>query len=259
MCPLSLNYSLKKVRRRLIDGVIRFLAQPAEVTAGSLLIIAPHPDDEVFACGGLIALKKDMGAKVAVVFFTDGEASHKGCCNTASEKIGSARRRLAAESGEILGLKSEDIFWQGLPDGNIPERNGPDFNKAVESLRKLIDEIKPYEIYVPHYRDCWPDHEAASTIVRETIKPVNYQCELYYYPVWMWHNLRLRLLPEILKTKIIRIDIGAVLERKKTAIDHYLSVLNPDCGKPYCGNLPEGFTNHFQYAYEIFFRAEKQC
>jgi N-acetylglucosamine malate deacetylase 1 len=256
---LRLKVQLKEFRRSLVRKVIYSAAGSLAVSPTSALVIAPHPDDETLGCGGLIASKKSKGDRVAVVFLTDGEAAHRGCCNTTPDKIASARRMLADESGRLLGLKEKDMFWLGLSDGMIPRKDKPEFKMVVERISKLIGKIKPQEVYAPHYMDCWPDHEAASEIASAAISTMDYHCELYYYPVWMWHNLRLRLLPEILKTKIIRIDIGAVLERKKTAIDHYLSVLNTDCGKPYCGNLPEGFTNHFQYAYEIFFRAEKQC
>ena len=37
------------------------------------LIIAPHPDDEVFGCGGLIALWAAQGIKAQVVVLTSGE------------------------------------------------------------------------------------------------------------------------------------------------------------------------------------------
>jgi len=253
---LSIKDNLRKVRRLIISAAIRSLAKPAGISASSLLIIAPHPDDEVLACGGLIALKNTKNARVSVVFLTEGEASHKGCCNASSDKVAFARRQLAVESGKILGLKTEDMFWLGLPDGNIPDRKEVGFKQTLKRLAKLIDEVKPCEIYVPHYHDCWPDHEAASTVARFALREINSDCDLFYYPVWIWHNLRIRSLPELLKTKIVCINIGPVLDKKKAAVEHYLSALNPDCGKPFCGILPQGFVNHFQYDYEIFFKSD---
>jgi N-acetylglucosamine malate deacetylase 1 len=254
MTRLSIKDNLRKVRRLLISSTIRFLAQPAEISARSLLVVAPHPDDETFACGGLIALKESIGSKVFVIFLTDGEASHKNCCNISTKEVGHVRRELAMESGRILGVDSENMFWFGLPDGKIPKRGDGAFNAAIEKLAELILAIKPFEIYAPHLLDCWPDHEAANEIVRTALKNYIYPYELYYYPIWMWRNLSLRLLPELLKTKIIRIEIGSVLEKKKAAIAHYLSTLSPDCGEPFCGNLPQGIVDHFQYDYEISFK-----
>lgn len=253
---LSVKNTIRKQRQNIIRVILRMRSTVQEMTPNPSVIIAPHPDDEVLACGGLITIKKINQARVSVVYLTDGEAAHRVCCNTTPDKIALARRRLAVESGEILGLKPEDMFWIGLADGKIPQQNNPEYNMTVERLAKLIDEIKPQEIYAPHYRDCWPDHEAASELVKEALREVKFRCETYYYPVWMWHNLRLQYLPEILKSKILRIDITPFLKRKKAAIDHYLKPSNPDCGKPFCGILPDGFVDHFQYNYEIVFRAQ---
>ncbi|WP_240051127.1 PIG-L deacetylase family protein, partial [Bacteroides salyersiae] len=45
----------------------------------SLLIIAPHPDDEVIGCAGLIQRSLNKGNNVYVIILTGGEASHNGC------------------------------------------------------------------------------------------------------------------------------------------------------------------------------------
>jgi N-acetylglucosamine malate deacetylase 1 len=254
MFPLSINYSLKKVRRRLISVVIRFLAQPAEVTAGSVLIIAPHPDDETFACGGLIALKESIGSKVFVIFLTDGEASHQNCSDISSEEIGHVRRELAMESGRILGINSENMFWFGLPDGKIPKNGDGAFKSAVEKLAGLFFFIKPFEIYTPHFLDCWRDHEAANEIVRSALKNYAHPYNLYYYPIWMWHNLQFRLFPKLLRTKAICLDITSVINKKSAAIQHYLSKCVPGCGKPFCGHLPIKFIENFLCDYEIYFK-----
>jgi LmbE family N-acetylglucosaminyl deacetylase len=40
------------------------------------LIFSPHFDDETLGCGGMIIKKKQIGAKVKIVFMTDGSKSH---------------------------------------------------------------------------------------------------------------------------------------------------------------------------------------
>ena len=49
------------------------------VTPGQrAIIVAPHPDDEVLACGGLLQLLAAQGTRTVVVAATDGDASHPG-------------------------------------------------------------------------------------------------------------------------------------------------------------------------------------
>ena len=44
--------------------------------AQRLVVVSPHPDDEVLACGGLMALAHQSGLRVMVVSVTDGEACY---------------------------------------------------------------------------------------------------------------------------------------------------------------------------------------
>ena len=43
---------------------------------GPLLIVSPHPDDEVLGAGGLIHAWKILGRRVTVLSLTDGEAAY---------------------------------------------------------------------------------------------------------------------------------------------------------------------------------------
>ena len=54
-----------------------------------LLIIAPHPDDEIIGCGGLIQKIKEGGGKVYILFLTVGDTkdfSKKGISNSSTRK-----------------------------------------------------------------------------------------------------------------------------------------------------------------------------
>ena len=41
------------------------------------VVVAPHPDDEILACGGLLQLLAQQGSEVLLVAVTDGDASHQ--------------------------------------------------------------------------------------------------------------------------------------------------------------------------------------
>src|SRR5438128_8229694 len=46
--------------------------EPQDLRGERLLVLAPHPDDEVIGCGGLIALHLRDGRQVRIVIVTDG-------------------------------------------------------------------------------------------------------------------------------------------------------------------------------------------
>lgn len=225
------------------------------------MIVAPHPDDEVFGAGGLIALKRESGIPVTVVFLTDGEASHRNCCNIKSADIARNRRRIAYEAAHCIGLDPHSESWVGLPDGNIPRLGRNGFDQAVVKVLEQLEKTSAQEVYCPHPLDCWPDHIAASEITKEAVKRYGIQCKLIYYLVWAWYNLPLWILPALRWSKAQRLDIRQVFERKQTAIRQYFDDCAPGCGNPWCGVLPKELMNAFAWPYELFFEyhAKKHC
>lgn len=249
------NY-LRKLRRQLVRKYVLRNTSLFEPGLSDALIISPHPDDEVFGCGGLIARKKRLGAKVYLLMLTEGEAAHLTCCDTPAKEIGARRRELTLKAGEIVGLGQGDMTWLGLPDGKIPSRAEEGFTQAVEKLVAVLQKLKPGEVYAPALFDCWPDHEQASQLVDAAIKGYGKPCIRYYYPVWMWHSLRIRDLGRLKGWKRLRLDIRSVQDVKIMAIDCYMSSINTRCGKPVCGELPQGFVQNFLGGDEIFFQRE---
>lgn len=255
--PVGLKAKLKELRRSVVSTVVRSAASPITVSSASALVIAPHPDDETFGCGGMIALKCQIGAKVSILFLTDGEASHKSCCQTSPESIGSARRFLAHEVCVGLGVGRENIHWLGLPDGSIPHVGGSDFPVVLRHMAELVELINPEEIFVPHPHDSWPDHEAASELVHHAVRQSR-SCaaaKIIYYPVWLWHNLRLRMLPTVIAGRVESLDISLVMNIKLKATWSYFERKNANCGIPIVGSLPEGFMAYFATRDEIFMTA----
>lgn len=255
---MKLKAALKELRRLVIRMALRGVAVPVTVTSASALFIAPHPDDETFGCGGMIALKCRMGVKVAVAFLTDGEASHAECCKTPPEMIGRARRDVALEVCAGLGVHHEDIYWLGLPDGGIPHVNGIGFSEARLRLTELIDRLSPGQIFAPHPHDAWPDHEVASKLVFQSLRQSKNgaAAELIYYFVWVWHNLHLRVLPTVICDRLEWVDIKEVMSLKLKASSIYMERTMTECKIPIAGALPDGFTSYFAHEREIYARSK---
>ena len=67
---------IRKLRVNALHGIANIRAGSIEPKE-SLLIIAPHPDDEVIGCAGLIQRSLNKGNDVYVIILTGGEASHR--------------------------------------------------------------------------------------------------------------------------------------------------------------------------------------
>jgi LmbE family N-acetylglucosaminyl deacetylase len=253
----------KTIRRAIVRVCLRnssSLTNLSSIVSGPVsrvLVIAPHPDDETFGCGGTMALLRQAKIPVSVIFFTRGEASHLDCCQTPSTQIASLRTNLAVRALSHLGVDAADIHWLDFADGHISDEDQSAFSSAIERLQDLIHQLGPQIIFVPHELDGPADHAHTAKIVLAARKVAENKGLILFYPVWMWHRLRCRKLPQVITHRhIIRVDIPSVLESKKAAMNLYLKTLNPLCHKPCSGILPTDFEKYFTYPYELFFRIE---
>src|SRR5688500_2419159 len=80
----------------------------------SLLAVFAHPDDESIACGGLLARCADLGAHVAVVCATAGEAGPGG----GAEDLAKQRTDELRAAAAVLGIS--EIIMLGHADGMLP-------------------------------------------------------------------------------------------------------------------------------------------
>ncbi len=145
-----------------------------------LVIVAPHPDDEVLGCGGLLQSHRAQGGEVLVVAVTDGEASH-GTGNAGEmSALGLRRRRESAQGLADLGItQPEQVKRLGLRDGGIAA-------DAVELRHLLGGWFRADDVVITTWRlDGHPDHEATGTATADACADT--RCRLLEAPVWMWH------------------------------------------------------------------------
>ena len=191
------------------------------ITAQRALIIAPHPDDETFGCGGLILLKRASGVPVRVVIVTDGEAVRSGLGEPPGS-VGAARRREALNACQRLGVDAGSVGWLQLPDSRLPHPGQPGFDRAARALLSEIEVFAPGEIYCPHLLDVRADHIAATRLTHEALRLWSRPCAVFYYPVWMWYHASSGLRKILNTADAWRLDITGVLSNKKHALAAYL-------------------------------------
>ena len=206
-----------------------------------ILIVAPHPDDEIIGCGGLIAHLVKENKAPHVVIMTGGEGSHHGCCDTSSGDIVAARRRLTRNAAAIVGLPIENIHELNYPDGGISMNN-----TETDRLKALIDELQPDTILVPHWGEGWSDH--IQTEIVKQIAP--HSAKLWMYCVWVWYYNVWRDLDW--KNAAQLCMTPAEHRIKLDAMDAYIRPLAP-CGKPWSGVLPKVFVKANKWNRELYF------
>ncbi|MGA7615636.1 MAG: PIG-L family deacetylase [Thermoanaerobaculia bacterium] len=119
-----------------------------------LLVLAPHPDDEVIGCGGLLAQHLAEHRITRIVVFTDG---------TAAEGVDDpAVYREIRENEVRRGLQqlggTPDLEFLRIPDRHLEEHR----TAAGESIRAILQEFRPDLIVLPSPVEIHPDHRALS-------------------------------------------------------------------------------------------------
>ena len=133
--------------------------EPAPLRGERLLVFAPHPDDEVIACGGLMALHAGEGRAVRVVTATDGTKA-TGASGSATEY----RDQREAESRRGLALLGvSDVHFLRFPDRGLDA-------SVTSALREQLLEFRPDLIAVPSPVEIHPDHYALARAFCELIQ-----------------------------------------------------------------------------------------
>jgi len=123
------------------------------------LVLAPHPDDEVFGCGGLLMLLKEQGAELTVIIATNGAAG--GDVTNSSLTVSRIEESCAAAS--LMGL-GEPLFW-GLPDRGLVYGE-----TLIERISKAVLEHDSELVILPSPTELHPDHQALSLAGAEAIR-----------------------------------------------------------------------------------------
>ena len=151
------------------------------------MVVAPHPDDEVLGCGGLIAILADRGLTPVVVFITDGGMSHPSSQKYPRAELVALREIEAKQATSILGIPQDRLRFLRLPDSRAPQA-GPEFDAVVADIVSLATEFKCKSILAPWSFDPHCDNLAAHKMAAAAAQAV--QICHFSYPVWGWTLLQ---------------------------------------------------------------------
>jgi LmbE family N-acetylglucosaminyl deacetylase len=216
---------------------------------GRVVVVAPHPDDEVLGCAGLLMALARLGRQIAldVVTVTDGERSHPGSDAMTPAALGARRRAEAITADRRLGVTLRR-WWLGVPDGAVAAHE-PSVASALEE--RLADGA--VLCVAPWPGDGHPDHAATGRAAHAAT--ARRSVALLAYPVWAWHWAS-PASGDLPLDRACRLPLGRRQVRRKAAAiaAHRTQVEGLGDGPEDGPVLPGGVLEHFTRPFEVFLR-----
>lgn len=125
----------------------------------SVLVLAPHPDDEVFGCGGALAAHASRGDRIHVIVLTDGAYGRTG--ETLRETI-AVREAESTAAAAVLGYPAPEFR-------RIPDRLLQADAALVGLLCTAIEVHRPDLVYSTSLREMHPDHWHLAAALRAAL------------------------------------------------------------------------------------------
>lgn len=147
---------------------------PKQALVPPVLAIAAHPDDEVIACGAMLAWHRRAGHAVRVLHSTDGA---QGDPDGRYDDIAAVRRREGREALRRLGV--DDVLSLGLPDGQLPEHTAP----LATRLREQFVSYAPRTLYSFFFTEAHRDHRALARTVAACADALPADCRVLLFGV----------------------------------------------------------------------------
>lgn len=175
-----------------------------------ILVLSPHPDDELLGCGG--TLLKYSKAEISWVILTK-----------MSLKQGFSKQKIKQREKEILDvkkkLKIKNLIKLNFETSTLNYSNLP---KLISLLKKNVDKLKPDTIFAPFINDAHSDHFFCTYAINSIAKSFRYKdlSQLFLYETLSETNFNFtkdKFIPNVY------INIKNTLEKKIDLLKIYKS------------------------------------
>ena len=182
-----------------------------------ILVIAPHPDDEILGCGGTIIKNIAEGNEVYVCIVTKGFPPLFNMERTAEN------RRDTIKCHQHIGIKK--TYYLDFPAAMLEKVERYELNGKILDV---IKEVQPDEAYIPHWGDMQKDHQMVAEASMVALRPKYhpqvkkiYGYETMSETAWNAPNVQNEFIPNVY------VDITDYLEAKKKALAFFKLQVSP--------------------------------
>lgn len=187
-----------------------------------ILVVAAHPDDEVYGMGGTMAKLASLGHEIHVLIVTDGCTAQYADRPDLPEIV-EEKRAEAMEANRLLGVK--EVHFGTFPDMRLDTVPHVEVNRLIE---ETVDTVQPEAVYTHFYGDVNLDHQMVYRSTLVAVRPIPGQCvrELYCYRVpssteWSPQLEHTVFLPNVMT------DISGFTDVKEQALRAYQTETRP--------------------------------
>jgi len=180
---------------------------------GNILVIAPHPDDDVLGAGGTMVAAADQGKGVFSVYLTDGRGSPRQDQSISDEAMAARREKEALSALQAVG--AEGGFFLKRRSEELAGEMG---RKTQEELTGILQFIQPEEVFLPAPYERHRTHQRCTRLSLDALRRVgDLRATLLGYSLWgsFWGE----------KKRVVR-DIGPFIKKKVEAVIAHASQID---------------------------------
>jgi LmbE family N-acetylglucosaminyl deacetylase len=189
--------------------VMPSIVQPIRIKAPfgrSMLVIAPHQDDEIIGCGGAMLLQLASGREVHVVFVMDGGGEYREDGLSREESV-MIREREACKVAEEIGISKPRFLRHA-------EINTTNLGIIADEIKEEILRTKSDVVFVNFFLDYNDDHRMTNYALAEALGGIRDKPRIYGYEVWGL------CVPNVI------LVVDSVMEKKQKLLSYYVSQLS---------------------------------
>jgi len=179
-------------------------------TRENIVVISPHPDDDVLGAGGTMALAAERGQGVFSVYVTEGGGSPQIQPRVTGEEVAARREKEALISLRAIGAAGG--FFLRHQSRDLGARAS---GRVREELSQILKLLRPAEVYLPAPYERHQTHQICTALTIDALRSAgDWPLKAYGYSLWgsFWGG----------KKRIAR-DIGSVICKKVEAVAAHTS------------------------------------